>query len=574
MIQGSLTLFNTLTMSGFVSFAAGVDSSGAATIRITGAVSTQIQYLGALSGSIDLTFSTNYHKDDVAHTALGPGIIGRITLALQAGGIVPQTSIAAHIIVTVNSFAQDLPLETFITRYEASLLPGHGPGTISDPTDPAAGLLATKLMAGQTTAGAADQADFAFSTITIKQGLTITIRGRVVVANIVRLDGTFILEIAPTRLLISVDATMTLSPIGGVHVDGTLLIDQRGLVAELNASIGVDFGVAIGLKFNASGHVEINTTGSTVTLPNSHVIPAGFKFQIEGSVEFLTLASASGVVTIAIQGGNFTLEFDVTMHLAGLLDVRARGGAGIYGDANPGMALALDVSIDVSVFEIIKIEASGKLKLNTSTASRTLAGISIAAKSFRLTLNGTISILQVIKVSAGFDIIVGGNQTLPIGAGETASMQTIGTGEWVFSFHGSLDFFGIVTVTADGWINSKGWFNLAFDAGITLGSSSFGLQMGIHVHVYLDQNPTTHYYRFGVSASGGASLRAFGFTFASVGIGFSLTAEGAGRVPVTVSAHASISATSSCRSRSSWPGTQATGASRAGSRTSPAASST
>src|SRR5213078_3215798 len=82
---------------------------------------------------------------------------------------------------------------------------------------------------------------------------------------------------------------------------------------------------------------------------------------------------------------------------------------------------------------------------------------------------------------------------------------------------------------------------LAFDAGITLGTSDFGLSLGIHIHVFLDQNPETHFYRFGVSADGFARLRAFGFTFASVTIGFSLSAEGAGRVPVTVNAHASIS---------------------------------
>ena len=220
------------------------------------------------------------------------------------------------------------------------------------------------------------------------------------------------------------------------------------------------------------------------------------------------------------------IQFDVTMHLAGLLDVHAAGGAGVYND---GIALVLAVSIDVSVFDIIKIQASGTLKLNTSDSTRTLAGIAIAPNSFRLTLNGSISILEVIRVAAGFDIIVGGNQTVTVGSGETASTQTIHSGEWVFSFTGSLDFFGIVTVTAErlDQLARAGSTSPSTPGSLSARPTSVS-RWGSTSTCILDQNPTTHIYRFGISASGGASLRAFGFTFASVSIGFSLSAEGVG----------------------------------------------
>ena len=50
-IQGSITLFDAITLSGVISFTAGTGQ-----VRIAGAVSTSIQYLGSLSGSLDLIF--------------------------------------------------------------------------------------------------------------------------------------------------------------------------------------------------------------------------------------------------------------------------------------------------------------------------------------------------------------------------------------------------------------------------------------------------------------------------------------------------------------------------------------
>ena len=311
------------------------------------------------------------------------------------------------------------------------------------------GMLATKWDTGLA-ASDPHGGELAVQTVHILNGLHLTLYGRIAtVGNLVVIDGTFKLTIAADHVDVGVIATMTLLGVGQVHVEGEILIDSDGLALHIAASIDVggEFGKAIGLSFSASVLIDLNTATHTKHMDITGAdVPSGFHLHIDGSVTFLGLASASGYVDIAIQGGSFTIQFDVTMHLAGLLDVHAAGGAGIYDRRQPrGMALALDVSIDVSVFDIIKIQAAGKLKLNTSDQARTLAGITIAANSFRLTLTGSISILEVIKVGASFDIIVGGNQTVSVGAGETASSQHINTGEWVFAFTGSLDFFGIVT---------------------------------------------------------------------------------------------------------------------------------
>src|SRR5262249_1406183 len=161
-------------------------------------------------------------------------------------------------------------IDSFITRYEASLIPTHGPGTVSDPTDPAGVLLATKLIAGQANSGDFDAGDLAFAPVLIKQGFSIDLTGLIEIAGIVKITRQFHVDISPNRLDIAVIATMTLDPIGGVHVEGELLIDGEGLVAELTATIGVDFGEDIGLSFQASGLVQINTTGHTKELPTTH----------------------------------------------------------------------------------------------------------------------------------------------------------------------------------------------------------------------------------------------------------------------------------------------------------------
>ena len=98
------------------------------------------------------------------------------------------------------------------------------------------------------------------------------------------------------------------------------------------------------------------------------------------------------------------------LHL-GPIDVAASGFAGIYAgatEAHKGIVLRLAVSIDVNVLEIIKISASGELRLNTTNIARNANGVTIGANSFRLSLNGSIKILEVINLSASFDLIVGG----------------------------------------------------------------------------------------------------------------------------------------------------------------------
>ena len=54
--------------------------------------------------------------------------------------------------------------------------------------------------------------------------------------------------------------------------------------------------------------------------------------------------------------------------MLGPITVSAAGGAGVYTDDNPGLALRLAVSLDINMFDLVKIKAAGELRLNTSNA--------------------------------------------------------------------------------------------------------------------------------------------------------------------------------------------------------------
>ncbi|MBK8118783.1 MAG: hypothetical protein IPK39_05835 [Sulfuritalea sp.] len=510
-IQGSITLFDTITLTGFISFTAATDANLNAYVRIAGAVSVNIQYLGALTGSLDLLFFTNLDGQ-------GPGIIGRVQLALADGGAIPGVTINGQFLLEVNSYSQAKTITSFQTNKEHNAsYSGTQPNILA--TDPDTGF-------------------FIFGDITINPGIRLVLQGMLKLGSVVEISGRFEFSLSqnPFSIDIKAQATMKLFGIGEFSIDGVLRVDGDGLAAYINVSIGGGFGGDIGLSFQAGATLELyigslqqkiltKADGTQVT------VKAGFRLNINGTVTFLGFASASGSITITLQRDVFSIEFDISLAL-GPLTVAARGGAAIYTDSHPGLALLLDVSIEANMFEIIKIKASGKLQLNTSSTARTLSGITMQGNSFLIALNGEVSFLEVLKFNASFVLAVGYE----------------GVGSWRVQFAANMDFFGLVTVRATGMFNYKGYFDISLDGELVLGTRSFGLVANLHFRVAFGERPVasppgvaglTEYF-FLVEFSGGASLRAFGITFAGVDIGASITASGEGRVPLVMEAEASV----------------------------------
>ena len=120
LIEGSITLYSTLTLTGFLSIGAELGGPNGVTIEIAGAVSTSIQYLGTLDGSIHFLFFSGY--TDATHTTPTPGIVGRASLSLHDAGTIPGVSIGGQVLLEVDTFSFGVSITTFEIDSQGSLV--------------------------------------------------------------------------------------------------------------------------------------------------------------------------------------------------------------------------------------------------------------------------------------------------------------------------------------------------------------------------------------------------------------------------------------------------------------------
>ncbi|MEW6155801.1 MAG: hypothetical protein AB1813_00100 [Verrucomicrobiota bacterium] len=314
--------------------------------------------------------------------------------------------------------------------------------------------------------------------------------------------GQFEFSLGPGGLMLGIDGFLDVTFLGQLALSGVLAIGQDGVVASLDISAGLGdgFGAAVGLKFQGRVTLQINTTGSTKIVSDVEVDP-GVLLSISGSVDFLGFASASGQMTIAFSGSELRMTIRATVVL-GPIDVQI-DGFGIFNSS--GIVLDLAVSLETSVLDIIDIDASGRIKINTSDQARN----GIAANSFYLALSGDLSILKVLNFSASFSMIVLNYA-------------------WRVDFSASISFFGIFTLNGSGWFDSDGDFDVRLSGSVVIGSRSNGLVGGINFHVWMNETS------FGISASAHMSARLFGISFGGVSFGFTFTAnrDAGGRIKV------------------------------------------
>ena len=367
MISGSITLANVITLTGFISFSAG-GNAAQQEVRITGAVSTNIQFLGSMTGSLDLAL----------YTGTTQGVIGRVTLHRAAGstGSIPGVGISGSVLLEVNlGFdGQARQVDTFLTQSEFAAK--HG---LAAPTDDNALELAV------------DNGGFVIDTVTLSYGLHLRIQGSLTVA-VVKIKAAMDLTFDNTngfRIKLVANGSIDLGPLGSVAITNSgFIIDGNGLVMRLQLNVN-DLGSALGIKINGAATIELNTASYTrafqgfdpaSTSSNSgpvYQIASGFKLHVNATVEFLGLATGTGSVDVIVRNGAFEMAFDLTIDV-GPFSLQATGGAGIYADgAHSGIALRLGVSLDVNLFEIVKLNATGELQLNTSDIARAPGGVSI-----------------------------------------------------------------------------------------------------------------------------------------------------------------------------------------------------
>ena len=314
----------------------------------------------------------------------------------------------------------------------------------------------------------------------------------------ISLDGFLTFTVSTGGFNIEADVTLGIGLLGdaGARVNAGLRLSDAGLAAYLNlsASLIPDLGADVGLSFNASLALEINTTGTVQTFESRQINP-GFRLEINGNIEFLGFAEASGYALITMGGSEYTFELAVTFEL-GPLDVDASGTAII---SSSGVVLTTHVSVEADVLGIIGLKVSGDLEINTTSSS----ALGIPGNTFRLDLTGELDIAGNFKFDANFYMFVQ-------------------DGEWKADISSSLDFFGIGSLNISGSMNSEGEFAFSVNGGVGIGVPGFGLFGSANFSLsYTDDNGTNLYGNgsYTVGMSGGASLRVelFGITLASAG---------------------------------------------------------
>ena len=355
-------------------------------------------------------------------------------------------------------------------------------------------------------------------TLSVVGGFRLMMAGKLVVLDTLEISGRvdFSVQLAgatPSVELI-VNGKLSLEPIGGITLtDSGFRISGEGLVARIQVDLGADFGSKIGLKFSVSALLAINTTSRTQTLGTS-TVERGLTIRIDGSVEFLGFASASGFVEIKLGPAGFELTFAVGFYLGGL-SFRADGGAVVRGGSDPGFALLLNIhaTADATVFSI---DARGTLQLNTMNHSELgVIGEDVPARS-------------------------PGPRRDPQGrsASTRACAWRSRNGGWSFLATASMDFFGIATLSGSLYLDSRGNFDFQLKGEIVLGTRSFGIVGEFSIRfrnqvTLINGNP---YYVVEISGSARVSARLFGISFGGLGVSFSAKVEGfGGRAKITLS---------------------------------------
>jgi len=126
--------------------------------------------------------------------------------------------------------------------------------------------------------------------------------------------------------------------------------------------------------------------------------------------------------------------------------------------------LTLHVAAEAHL-DIVDVTGSGSFSLNTTHSEH----LGVARDSFTLSLDGDVEVLKILRFHAGFTVRVGvGTFTVPVPAHGLTPAHTVaitlGQGEWGFQVNASIDFFGIITVSGNGFIDSRGDFSMHWTA--------------------------------------------------------------------------------------------------------------
>ncbi|MDI1313706.1 FlgD immunoglobulin-like domain containing protein, partial [Prosthecobacter sp.] len=310
--------------------------------------------------------------------------------------------------------------------------------------------------------------------------LVIIGRGSITLADVFTLTGTMnvVAEIGggAVSFTMEVKATMAVKLNGNTVfsflAEGGIQISNAGVAAaiSLNFSAGFTLPSSLGFDLTASFQLQINTTSAAVTLAGI-TIPkgdSGFFARIHavGHLKFLGGAlDLDGTFDITVTGSSLTVALGANLSFFGAT-FSVSGFAGIYYDSNPGLALSLKFTGNVSPAASFKITGKFQLMINTSRVARTdtATGEVIAANFFRIGVTDVDVNLFGFKLTGGLVI------------------EISSAGFSIPHFDLTLDFFGVINLNVTGYFLVNGDYSFTAAATLTfLDPDVFGFQGQIWV---------------------------------------------------------------------------------------------
>jgi hypothetical protein len=335
--------------------------------------------------------------------------------------------------------------------------------------------------------------------------------GEVSILDSFKINGGFGILLTTSKFQLSVNGSLALGPLGGLDAVGFFEISANGILGAFSLNVGTGgFGSAVGLEFNASFTLAVNTTGGTRTVTfldgSTLSVDPGARVSVTGVLIFAGVLDADVQLTIQITGSGVQMDGTAAVNLAGgLLNTTIELHV-IVGDN--GFALAVAINARTNLGGVAKVSANGTLYINTGADAVTLGGVNITGRTVFFKLSGQMVLLEIFKMNITITAQVGGDFLRP----GTVVPITLGVGQWAFTFSSSTKFFGIATVGVSGWIQYNGSFGISMHGGVSFGNRFLGFSAGIDANIGYDAD--TGGFSFGASAHG--SMYIFGF-----GLGFS-----------------------------------------------------
>ncbi|HND52316.1 MAG TPA: calcium-binding protein, partial [Pirellulaceae bacterium] len=283
------------------------------------------------------------------------------------------------------------------------------------------------------------------------------------------MDGAFRFAIANNLFLVDVHAMIALDPIGAVGIVGQLEVTDEGVLANLQ--FVAQFSLA-GFELMGAASLYVNTTNTPRTIQryvfdnesetasedeliDVVVEPNSFGVNIKGKLKLTDSFEFNGEFNLENTSDHFSVTIACDLEMFGQT-IAVDGVAAIYKQTDPGLVLYAGLTVEnLGIPKVAEVDGTFSLQVNTRTSQHYVSGdIDIPPLTAKIAIdNLDITLVSVLHLTGS---------------------ASIGMTEGVFEIaaEGTIDLWGVVTVSAGGFIRSNGEFSIAvaasFDWDVTL----------------------------------------------------------------------------------------------------------